>query len=294
MGALQELNMKHLKWFDWLIWAILLISPIVVNFILGVSTGAPVYGSTEGWLNFYGNLSGSFIPLYMLYRTRMWNKEDNETSRQLQYDILKYNRQKEWFQSLKKQLDENYQVIDMQNISTVCVNIQLRAYERALHLLMELNRQIEMQGYRFDLYFPIDNRKVKEEEYASGYTDILFEYGNYVNDLILICNIHNIIVSTQPSEVSKHLRTYINSCHVNLENIEQQATHIKVTSRSKILPQLIALPDSSDYLNRVMDICEKRMKDLTTVHLRKEELVKITNQLLKYEEFAIDKIISIS
>ena len=144
------------------------------------------------------------------------------------------------------------------------------------------------------MYFPIDNRKVQEEEYASGYTDILFEYGNYVNDLILICNIHNIIVSTQPSEVSKHLRTYINSCHVSLENIEQQATHIKVTGRSKILPQLIALPDSSDYLNRVMDICEKRMKDLTTVHLRKEELVKITNQLLKYEEFAIDKIISIS
>lgn len=293
MGALQELNMKHLKWFDWLIWAILLISPIVVNLILGISIGAPVYGSTEGWLNFYGTLVGTFIPLYMLYRTRMWNKEDNETSRQLQYDILKYNRQKEWFQSLKKQLDENYQVIDMQNISTVCLNIQLGAYERALPLLMELNRQIEMQGYRFDLYFPIDNRKVQEEEYASGYTDVLFEYGNYVNDLMLICNIHN-IVSTQLSEVSKHLKTYINSCYASLENIEQQATQIKVTGRSKILPQLIALPDSADYLNRVMDICEKRMKDLMTIHLRKEELLKITNQLLKYEELAIDKIISIS
>ena len=151
-----------------------------------------------------------------------------------------------------------------------------------------------MQGYRFDLYFPIDNRKIQEEEYASVYTDILFEYGNYVNDLVLICNIHTNTLSTQPSEAPKLLRTYINSCHANLENIEQQATHIKVTGRSKILPQLIALPDSSDYLNRVMDICEKRMKDSTTVHLRKEELVKITNQLLKYEESAIDKIISIS
>jgi len=76
---------------DWFILVILLISPILINYIvLGVSVGATINGSIDGWLGYYGTLIGSIITMFVLYRTRAWNKDDNEDTRKTQNNILKY------------------------------------------------------------------------------------------------------------------------------------------------------------------------------------------------------------
>lgn len=80
-----------MKKLDWFILVILLISPILINcIVLGVSIGATINGSIDGWLGYYGTLIGSIIIMFVLYRTRVWNKDDNEDTRQNQNNILKY------------------------------------------------------------------------------------------------------------------------------------------------------------------------------------------------------------
>lgn len=80
-----------MKKLDWFILVILLISPILINYIvLGVSVGATINGSIDGWLGYYGTLIGSIITMFVLYRTRVLNKDDNEDTRQNQNNTLKY------------------------------------------------------------------------------------------------------------------------------------------------------------------------------------------------------------
>lgn len=57
---------------------------------MGVSVGATINGSIDGWLGYYGTLIGSIITMFVLYRTRAWNKDDNEDTRKTQNNILKY------------------------------------------------------------------------------------------------------------------------------------------------------------------------------------------------------------
>ena len=80
-----------MKKLDWFILVILLISPILINYIvLGVSVGATINGSIDGWLGYYGTLIGSIIIMFVLYHTRVLNKDDNEDTRQNQNNTLKY------------------------------------------------------------------------------------------------------------------------------------------------------------------------------------------------------------
>jgi hypothetical protein len=86
-----ENNINTMRKLDWFILVILLISPILINYIvLGVSVGATINGSIDGWLGYYGTLIGSIIIMFVLYRTRVLNKDDNEDTRQNQNNTLKY------------------------------------------------------------------------------------------------------------------------------------------------------------------------------------------------------------
>lgn len=84
-------NINKMKKLDWFILVIFLISPTLINYIvLGVSIGATINGSIDGWLGYYGTLIGSIIIMFVLYRTRVLNKDDNEDTIQNQNNTLKY------------------------------------------------------------------------------------------------------------------------------------------------------------------------------------------------------------
>ena len=149
-----------MKKLDWFILVILLISPILINsIVLGVSFGATINGSIDGWLGYYGTLIGSIITMFVLYRTRAWNKDDNEDTRKTQNSILKYQVKQVWLEGLRKQLDVNYRVLNFQETMIAANNIANGDCLKAMGYLMNLNKDIEMQGYSFDLYLSSDNRQ---------------------------------------------------------------------------------------------------------------------------------------
>lgn len=91
--------------------------------------------------------------------------------------MLEFQAKNLWFENFRKQLDENYRILNFQD-TIIAVNT-----------LLELNKNIEMQGYTFDLYFHTGELSQEKEEYSACYNAVLKSYGTYVNDLIVICGL---------------------------------------------------------------------------------------------------------
>lgn len=273
-----------MKKLDWFILVILLISPILINYIvLGVSVGATINGSIDGWLGYYGTLIGSIITMFVLYRTRAWNKDDNEDTRKTQNNILKYQVKQVWLEGLRKQLDANYRVLNFQETMIAANNIANGDCLKALGYLMNLNKDIEMQGYSFDLYLSGDNLNENEIEYISCYQHVLKQYGEYVNDLILICGI-KIRISQGDNNIVSYIKDSI--AYYN----ELQKINLDVFPGNFIKDLEIKL-NSNCTFQELENMCASRIMDIGFIHSEKSNLQKATNKLLKFEENEIQKIL---
>lgn len=273
-----------MKKLDWFILVILLISPILINYIvLGVSVGATINGSIDGWLGYYGTLIGSIITMFVLYRTRAWNKDDNEDTRKTQNNILKYQVKQVGLEGLRKQLDANYRVLNFQETMIAANNIANGDCLKALGYLMNLNKDIEMQGYSFDLYLSGDNLNENEIEYISCYQHVLKQYGEYVNDLILICGI-----KIRISQGDNNIISYINDSIAYYN--ELQKVNLDVFPGNFIKDLEIKL-NSNCTFQELENICASRIMDIGFIHSEKSNLQKATNKLLKFEENEIQKIL---
>lgn len=273
-----------MKKLDWFILVILLISPILINYIvLGVSVGATINGSIDGWLGYYGTLIGSIITMFVLYRTRAWNKDDNEDTRKTQNNILKYQVKQVWLEGLRKQLDANYRVLNFQETMIAANNIANGDCLKAMGYLMDLNKDIEMQDYSFDLYLSGDNLNENEIEYISCYQHVLKQYGEYVNDLILICGI-----KIRISQGDNNIVSYINDSIAYYN--ELQKINLDVFPGNFIKDLEIKL-NSNCTFQELENICASRIMDIGFIHSEKSNLQKATNKLLKFEENEIQKIL---
>lgn len=273
-----------MKKLDWFILVILLISPILINYIVwGVSVGATINGSIDGWLGYYGTLIGSIITMFVLYRTRAWNKDDNQDTRKTQNNILKYQVKQVWLEGLRKQLDANYRVLNFQETMIAANNIANGDCLKAMGYLMNLNKDIEMQDYSFDLYLSGDNLNENEIEYISCYQHVLKQYGEYVNDLILICGI-----KIRISQGDNNIVSYINDSIAYYN--ELQKINLDVFPGNFIKDLEIKL-NSNCTFQELENVCASRIMDIGFIHSEKSNLQKATNKLLKFEENEIQKIL---
>lgn len=273
-----------MKKLDWFILVILLISPILINYIVfWGAVGATINGSIDGWLGYYGTLIGSIITMFVLYRTRAWNKDDNEDTRKTQNNILKYQVKQVWLEGLRKQLDANYRVLNFQETMIAANNIANGDCLKSMGYLMNLNKDIEMQGYSFDLYLSGDNLNENEIEYISCYQHVLKQYGEYVNDLILICGI-----KIRISQGDNNIVSYINDSIAYYN--ELQKINLDVFPGNFIKDLEIKL-NSNCTFQELENICASRIMDIGFIHSEKSNLQKATNKLLKFEENEIQKIL---
>lgn len=270
---------ESMKKIDYCGLVILSLSPIIVNIILGIPAICTINGDTNGWLGFYGSFVGAIIPMFILYRTRQWNKEDNNETKEVQHKILQYQAKKIWFEEFKKQLDENYRLLDFQSITIVVNNIVFENYQIALPHLMQLNRNIEMQGYSFDLHL---GNGGTEKEYIDSYNELLKEYGMLVNDLIVICNIGNII------KMEGDYKEYV----INIYKLQKDClSKNEIVKVSPFLEKISKIICDETSIDEIISTCQKRMFDTFNVHARKEELIVATKTLLRSKEQEIENIL---
>ena len=263
----------------WIIVFILICSPIFINYvILGVSVGAEVNGSIDGWLGFYGTLIGTLITMFVLYCTRKWNKEDNNETRDNQNKILKYQSKVMWLDNFKKQLDENYKVLDFQSCMIAVEQIMFDNFEGATNRLSLLVKNLEMQAHSFDLYLHNENISECEQEYLNYYDIILKEYGDFVNDLITICKLK------QSDEKVEYIRYSVE------QYSKLKFDDIKVEP-SEFLLKLHELITSNADINKINDICANRVMEVSFIQSHKIKLAKLTKKILIYEENQVVKLL---
>ena len=272
-----------MKKIDWIILLILVISPILINYlILGISIGATVNGSIDGWLGFYGTLVGSLITMFVLYRTRKWNMDDNTDTRNLQNKILKYQAKQVWLEGLRKQLDANYRILNFQETVIATEYIVTGNCQTAMNYLLNLNKDIEMQGYSFDLYLSGDNLNKYEINYVDCYNNILKKYGEFVNDLIIICRIKMRI--SQNDDIVSYINESIKQIN-GLNEIDSQIVP------SIFLRELKEKVNSNSTFSELENICISRIGEIGFIHSEKINLQMATSQLLKFEEKEIEDIL---
>ena len=272
-----------MKKSDLFIFIVLFSSPILINYlILGISLGATVNGSIDGWLNFYGDLVGSVITMFVLYRTRTWNTADNEYTRNIQNNILKYQSKKMWLEGFRKQLDTNYSILNFQETIIASNDIATGNCLKAMNYLLQLNKDIEMQSYSFDLYLPQEKLYDPEIEYQNCYRNILKQYGEYVNDLIIICGIR-----IQVAE-GGNIILYINALTKQIKLLNEKDSNITPSPFLKSLEEKLNSTCTFDELEKM---CISRVLDVGFIHVEKTHLQKVTNQLLNFEENSIENIL---
>ena len=280
MRSNKRCDMKKL---DWLILILLLSSPILIKYILVGQTLATLSNdSIDGWLGFYGALVGSLITMFVLYRTRKWNREDNDETRLMQAKVLEYQAKNVWFENFRKQLDENYRMLNFQDTIIAVNDSSAGNYGRAMQSLLELNKNIEMQGYSFDLYLPIDKLSSEEIEYATCYNEVLRSYGTYVNDLIVICGLRLRL------EDGLSIVEYINESVSQLVALNEQNKDVEP---SPFILKLSEMCEANCTIKDIGEYCTQRVVDTSLIHSTKAHLVKVTKALLKYEEHKIEQIL---
>lgn len=135
----QNLFWTFLKAYWWAI-LMVLIAPVLLNFIILIPAFSPVVGGSLDWLSFHGSYIGSviasLITLYVLYkqlqqneRTRQENQTVNEKNRQLQLNILKYEQEKQWLQEMRSACINNINSYNVNDIREICNAFLFHDYE---------------------------------------------------------------------------------------------------------------------------------------------------------------------
>lgn len=276
----ERLDMKKL---DWVILVFLILSPIIINYlILGTSIGGHINGSIDGWLGFYGALVGSLITMFVLYRTRRWNEDDNSETRAMQNKVLQYESKRVWLEGFRKQLDYNYRILDFQDTVFALNAIVSGDCEKALSYLLELNKNIEMQAYSFDLYFPTNKLSEEELEYSDCYNRVLKMYGTYVNDLIIICRLRQGVQSG--IDINECINKYV----TQLQSLSELSCDFEL---SQFLLSLGEMVKANCKFKELEDACVERIGDTSVIHSAKGALASATKALLKSEEKRIEEIL---
>ena len=272
-----------MKRLDFLVLLLLLSSPVIINYlILGTALNVDINGSLDGWLSFYGALVGSLITMFVLYRTRRWNNEDNTETRKQQSKILQYQAKRVWLEGLRKQLEENYRNLNFQDTIEAIAFIVSGDCRQAMSYLQKLNRNIEIQGFNFDLYFSNDDLHPVEHGYANCYGEILQSYGSYINDLILICGIKLNLID------GSDVVSYINDSVNRLQELNRLNKEI---APSEFLMKLSGLVNQGCTLTELSEICTSRTLDYSVIHSSKTSLLQATKDLLRFEEKQVEGIL---
>lgn len=114
---------KFLKAYWWAI-LMVLIAPVLLNFIIMIPAFSPIIGKDTDWLSFHGSYIGSLIAslitLYVLYKQLQNNHQENETNRQLQLNILKYEQEKQWLQEMRTVCINNICSYSNNDVMEIC------------------------------------------------------------------------------------------------------------------------------------------------------------------------------
>lgn len=276
-------------------------TPIIVNFILysnnPISNWLPTVGLPSEWIGFWGNVAGNILGGLIVLIVLHYTLKENAVLRETQIKTIKYTQQRTWLDNLRQQVIGNYNMLDMQSLSIALYKLQNREYEEAQMSLLSLNRNIEFQTNSSSLYFLHDELSQEEQEYNSCLKRILVEFGCLINDSIFFASIFpDLTRESEPHVYSMSYQTIVSFAKNSYDAIVSSAMFDTDTqnyySENSILPKIMKLDfRDTEFLSKFNELFLEHYQKFSIVHARKYELIRCTENVLRYEEHRINQIL---
>ena len=279
----------------------IVITPIIVNFILysnnPISNWLPTVGLPSEWIGFWGNVAGNILGGLIVLIVLHYTLKENTVLRETQIKTIKYTQQRTWLDNLRQQVIGNYNMLDMQRLSIALYKLQNREYEEAQMSLLSLNRNIEFQTNSSSLYFLHDELSQEEQEYNYCLKRILVEFGCLINDSIFFTSIFpDLTRESEPHVYSMSYQTIVSFAKNSYDAIVSSAMFDTDTqnyySENSILPKIMKLDfRDTEFLSKFNELFLEHYQKFSIVHARKYELIRCTENVLRYEEHRINQIL---
>lgn len=274
-------------------------SPIVVDVILytnnPISNLLPTVGDPNEWIGFWGNVVGNILGGIIVLIVLHYTLKENAASRETQVKTIKYTQQQSWLDNLRQQVIGNYNMLDMQGLSTALYKLQQGKYEEAQMSLLSLNRNIEFQANSSSLYFLQNNLSSEEREYNNCLKGIMVEFGCLVNDSIFFTSIlpymeqkPNMPIMTNEAVIALAKDSYQLIISSTMFDVDTQ----KYYSENSILTKVMQLaPSDMEFRSKFNDLFLEHYQRFGIVHARKHDLIRCTENVLRYEDRRIQQIL---
>ena len=274
-------------------------TPIIVNLILytnnPISNWLPTVGLPSEWIGFWGNIAGNILGGLIVLIVLHYTLKENAVLREIQIKTIKYTQQQTWLDNLRQQVIGNYNMLDMQSLSIALSKLQRGEYEEAQISLLALNRNVEFQANSSSLYFLNDNLSRAEQEYIDCLKRIMTEFGCLVNDSIFFTSILPYL-STKPNMpvmTNDDIVTLAKSSYSTvIESAGFDADTQNYYSANSILSKVKDLdPIDTEFSLKINEILLEHYQKFSIVHAKKHELIRCTENVLRYEERRINQIL---
>lgn len=268
--------------YAWIIIAIILATPIIINWLILRPSCFEYIGTGVDWLSFWGGYLGAIISagvaFIILHMQRKENETQNKANRQLQINVIKYQQNLQWLNELKTKCVDFYNafdqndIINLQNLLNKKDSATLTESEQLVNFLINRNNKAV-----FALEFQFTSKKDDEE------IKLLSKLGTY--NLVykaLICDIQYII-----KRFRKNADIY--NLYVEIDEYKKRNTIPQVTSN-----RIVSILSSSNYIGAVGGLSEIINKLFIARRDFHPSLIQGTlNELINYEESKINKIIDL-
>lgn len=277
----------------------IILAPIIVDFILyktnPISDWLPTVGQPNEWIGFWGSIVGNILGGIIVLIVLHYTKKENERLRENQTKTIRYTQQKTWLDNLRQEIIGNYNMLDMQSLSIALYDIQQGKYKEAQISLLSLNRNLEFQANSSSLYFLHDKLSQEEQDYIDCMKRIMIEFGCLVNDSIFFTS----ILPYLSPQTDMHIITndaIIVLAKSSYEAVVKSAMFDADTqnyySKNSILQKVMVLkPRDTEFLSKFRELFFEHYQKLGIVHAKKYELIRCTENVLRYEEHRINKIL---
>lgn len=269
-------------------WAILLILvlPIVINFILLIPAFSPIVGEDTDWLSFLGGYLGAIISAGVAFiilqiqrkdsetqneKNRTENERKNENNRKLQLNILRYQQEMQWLNAFR-QISVEYVSAYSYNDLIRIVNVARNNPELAFYDIAPLFERLAKCDMNLKYIGIRENGKDKLEHICNStfilYNDVLYDIQHVFTYLI-------------NSIAKKQSPTFEAFC------IESAKMNISDTMKSII--QQIAISKNLSVAQRFNDIALIRIKII------EEQAENVGNMFIEYiveQQKRIDNILT--
>lgn len=283
----------------WLQILLIIVTPLIINLLMGLPTYFPTVGDSSSWLGFWGSYIGailsSAIALYILYKQNQQNHNENIINRNLQLAVIKYNQELDKLRDLRTALVDfqaSFDYIEITNIAAKFLDGHFNDEEQKR--LKYLVRDIDEKGFKATLLLDLMPKSNSVNKFNLVYNKIYNSYALILEEFSSFLD----LMQNLPQD-KEEKRSYVEEHLKYWEIYDGQQKERVISKIPGFIPQKSIseiIKSCGNYENieeEVPDIIKERISQTLNDSSLKEELKKCIQSILAEEQNRIYNLLSV-